>query len=266
VIAAGVLAATFEAPSTKDFVYGCWGGSLKLFGFDLCFNFVLLLVVLTFAIFLALFFVAFRRPQVVPGKFQLLMELSVGFVRENIAIPMLGHDADHFMPLLASFFFFILIGNTFEVVPGFNFSANSRVAFPLLLAMISWVTYNAIGVRKHGFFGYLKHTCIIDAAPWWLRYTLLMLIEFVSNIIVRPITLTVRLAANFLAGHFLLAIFFLGTIFFLEDGPKTWILAGVSGVFSIVLVGFEIFVAILQAFIFAILSASYIGQALAEEH
>ena len=121
---------------------------------------------------------------------------------------------------MASFFFFILIGNLFEVVPGFSFSANSRVAIPLVLAMISWVTYNAVGIRKHGFFGYLKHTCIIDAAPGWLRYSLLMLIEFVSNIIVRPITLTVRLAANFLAGHFLLAIFFLGTVFFLENGPE----------------------------------------------
>jgi F-type H+-transporting ATPase subunit a len=263
---AAFLAATFEAPSTKDFVYACWGPSLKVFGFDLCFNFILFLVVLTFLVFSAMFYFAFRRPMVLPGKFQLLMELAVDFVRENIAIPMLGHDADTYLPLLASFFFFILIGNMFEVVPGFNFSANSRVAFPLVLAIISWVTYNAVGIRKHGFFGYLKHTCIIDAAPWWLRYTLLMLIEFVSNIIVRPITLTVRLAANFLAGHFLLAIFFLGTIFFLEDGPKTWLLAGVSGALSIVLVGFEIFVSVLQAFIFAILSASYIGQALAEEH
>jgi F-type H+-transporting ATPase subunit a len=261
-----LVAASFEAPSTKDFVYGCLGPSLKLFGFDLCFNFILLLILLTSLIFLALFFLAFRSPKVVPSKLQLLMELAVDFVRENIAIPMLGRDADHFMPLLASFFFFILIGNFFEVVPGFNLSANSRVAVPLVLALISWVTYNAVGIGKHGFFGYLKHTCIIDAAPWWLRYTLLMLIEFVSNIIVRPITLTVRLAANFLAGHFLLAIFFLGTIFFLENGPKTWILAPVSGAFSVVLVAFEIFVAILQAFIFAILSASYIGQALAEEH
>jgi len=62
------------------------------------------------------------------------------------------------------------------------------------------------------------------------------------------------------------AIFFLGTVFFLENGPKTWLLAGVSFPLGIVLVGFELFVAVLQAFIFAILSASYIGQALAEEH
>jgi F-type H+-transporting ATPase subunit a len=265
-VIAEILAASFEPPSTRDFVYGCWGPSVKIAGFDFCFNFIILLVLLTTLIVLALFFFAFRKPTTVPGRLQLIMELGVQFVRENIAIPMLGSRGDAFMPLLTSFFFFILIGNLFEVVPGVNFSHNSRVAFPLVLAIISWLTYNGVGIRKHGFIGYLRHTCIIPAAPGWLRYSLLMLIEFVSNIIVRPITLTVRLAANFLAGHFLLAIFFLGTIFFIEDGPKTWVLAGVSFPFAVVLVGFEIFVAALQAFIFAILSASYIGQAMAEEH
>ncbi len=262
----GILAASFEPPSTNDFVYGCWGPSIKIAGFDFCLNFIVFLVLLTTVIVLALFFFALRKPTTVPGKFQLMVELGVQFVRENIAVPMLGHDADTFMPLLTAFFFFILFSNIFEVVPGINFSASSRVAIPLVLAIISWVTYNTVGIRKHGFIGYLRHTCIIPAAPGYLRYTLLMLIEFVSNILVRPITLTVRLAANFIAGHFLLAIFFLGTIFFLENGPKTWVLAGVSFPFAIVLVGFEIFVAALQAFIFAILSASSLGQAMAEEH
>jgi F-type H+-transporting ATPase subunit a len=257
---------TFTPPSTKDFVYGCWGPSIKIGGFSLCFNFITFLVTLTTLIIIALFLFAFRKPKVVPGKLQLVMELGVQFVRENVAIPMLGPDAETFMPLLLAFFFFILIGNLFEVVPGVNFSANSRVAIPLVLAVISWVVYNGVGIRRHGFFGYLRHTCIIPSAPAILRYTIMLLIEFVSNILVRPITLTVRLAANFLAGHFLLAIFFLGTIFFLKDGPKTWVLVGISFPVSVLLVGFEIFVAALQAFIFAILSASYIGQAKAEGH
>jgi F-type H+-transporting ATPase subunit a len=261
-----VLAATFEAPSTKDFVYGCWGGSVKLFGFSLCLNFVTFLAILTFGIMILLFYLAFREPTVVPGKLQTMMELGVQFVREQIAIPVLGPDADRFVPLLAAFFFFILIGNLFEVIPGFSFSANSRVAFPLTLAIIAWVTYNAVGIAKHGFLGYLRHTCIIAEAPALLRYSLLMFIEFVSNIIIRPITLTVRLTANFLAGHFLLAIAFVGTVFFLENGPKTWILAPFSFAFAVALVAFEIFVAGLQAFIFAILTGSYIGGALAEEH
>ena len=262
----GILAATFEPPGTSDFVYGCWGPSVQLGGFNFCFNFITFLLTLTTLIVLGLFIVALRRPSVVPSKFQLIVELGVTFVRESIAEPMLGSHAQAFLPLLASFFFFILIGNLFEVMPGFNFSASSRVAIPLVLAMVSWFTYNIVGVRKHGFLGYLRHTCIIPAAPAFLRYSLLLLIEFVSNIIVRPITLTVRLTANFVAGHFLLAIFFLGTVFFLENGPKTWLFAAFSFPLSLVLVGLELFVAALQAFIFAILSASYIGQAMAEEH
>ena len=263
---AGILAATFEPPSTNDFVFGCWGPAVKLGGFNLCVNFIAFLVVLTTLIVLTLFIVAFRKPKVVPGKFQLLMELGVSFVRENIAEPMLGSHAGPFIPLLASFFFFILVGNMFEVMPGINFSASSRVGIPLILALVSWVTYNTVGIRKHGFFGYLRHTCIIPEAPAILRYGLLMPIEFISNIIVRPITLTVRLTANFVAGHFLLAIFFLGTVFFLENGPKTWAFAALSFPLSLMLVGLELFVAALQAFIFAVLSASYIGQAMAEGH
>ena len=224
-------------------------------------------MVLTTIIVLVLFFFAFRKPKVVPGKFQLLMELGVQFVQENIAEPMLGQRRrPRSCRSWPSFFFFILIGNLFEVVPGINFSASSRVAIPLVLALVSWFTYNIVGIRKHGFFGYLRHTTIIPEAPAILRYGLLMPIEFISNIIVRPITLTVRLTANFVAGHFLLAIFFLGTVFFLENGPKTWAFAALSFPLSLMLVGLELFVAALQAFIFAVLSASYIGQAMAEGH
>jgi F-type H+-transporting ATPase subunit a len=261
-----ILAATFEAPSTRDFVYGCWGPGIELGGWHLCLNFITFLVVLTFISMFVLFYFAFRKPTVVPSRLQAMMELGIGFVREQIAIPVLGQDADIFLPLLSAMFFYILIGNLFEVIPGFSFSINSRVAFPLMLAIVAWVTYNTVGIRKHGFLGYLKHTCIIGEAPALLRYSLLMVIEFISNIIIRPITLTVRLTANFVAGHFLLAIFFLGTVFFLQNGPKTWILAPFSFAFAVALVGFEIFVAILQAFIFAILTGSYIAGALAEEH
>jgi F-type H+-transporting ATPase subunit a len=259
-----ILAAEFHPPTTKDFVFDCYF-TIDL-GVEICFNFIIALVTASVLVYLLLFFLAFRAPRVVPGKLQSLMEMGVGFVREQIAIPMLGPVADRFLPLLATFFFFILFMNMFEVAPWVNFSASSRVAFPLVLALIAWLTYNAVGVAKHGFFGYLKFTCIIPSAPAPLRYTLLLLIEFVSNIVIRPITLTIRLAANFVAGHFLLALAFLGTEFFLLNGPKTWILLGVSFPLAVVLVAFEVFVAVLQAFIFSILAASYIGGVLAEEH
>jgi F-type H+-transporting ATPase subunit a len=215
-----VVGAEFEAPGTEDFLFRCWGPDASIFGVSVCINFITFLVLLTVALVLLLFFLAFRRPTTVPGRFQALMELGIGFVREQIAIPMLGPEAARYLPLLAALFFFILIANSFEVLPGFSLAPTSRIAVPLVLAVISWVTYNAAGIAKHGFLGYLRRTCIIAAAPGWLRYTLLMLIEFISNIVVRPITLTVRLWANFLAGHFLLAIFFLGTLFFLTTGPR----------------------------------------------
>ena len=261
-----LLGASFEPPSTTDFVYRLHGPGFRLLGFTFCFNFILLLLTLTTLIVLGLFYFAFRRPTVVPGKLQMLMEIGVGFVRENVAVPMLGPAGDMYLPLLAAFFFFILIGNLFEVVPGFSFSANSRLGSRWYSRMISWVTYNAVGIRKHGFLGYLKHTCIIEAAPGSLRYSLLMLIEFMSNI-PRPPDHPDRPSRGQLPGGALpLAIFFLGTVLFLENGPKTWPLALISFPLGVVLISFEIFVSSLQAFIFTILAASYIGRAMAEEH
>ena len=81
----GILAASFEPPSTNDFVYGCWGPSIKIAGFDFCLNFIVFLVLLTTVIVLALFFFALRKPTTVPGKFQLMVELGVEEPREPVA-------------------------------------------------------------------------------------------------------------------------------------------------------------------------------------
>ncbi len=258
-----VLAA-FEPPTTKDFVWSCWGPSLEVGGIGFCMNFIFFLVLLSFVLFVLLFVLAFRRPRVVPGRLQSIMEMGIGFVREQIMMTMIGPEGEPFLPLLATLFFFIFFGNIFEVIPGVNFSHNSRVAFPIVMAITSWVIYNAVGIRKHGFVGYAKHVLIPPGAPWWLL-PLLIPIEFVTQIVVRPITLSIRLAANLLAGHFLLAVFFLGTIAMLQGGLLA-IFAPFSFAIGIAVVGLEIFVAGLQAFIFAILTASYIGGAMAEEH
>jgi F-type H+-transporting ATPase subunit a len=259
----GLLAA-FEPPSTKDFVWGCWGPSLEVGGISFCLNFIIFLLLFGCALYFAFFFLGLRNPSVVPGKLQSLTELGIQFVRENIALPMLGPDSDRYMPLLATLFFAIFFWNIFEVVPGINFSSNSRIAFPLVMALTVWVIFNGVGIKKHGFLGYMKHVLLPPGAPAPL-YILLVPIEFVTGIVIRPITLSVRLWANFLAGHFLLAVFFLGTIAMLQGGV-TAIFAPFSFAIAIALVGFEIFVSILQAFIFTILTASYIGGALAEEH
>jgi F-type H+-transporting ATPase subunit a len=262
-VTGGVLA-EFHPPTTKDFVWGCWGPSIEIGGLTFCLNFITFLVLLGFIVYIAFFFFGLRRPRVVPGKLQSLVEMGIQFVRENIAFPMIGPEGDRFMPLLASLFFAIFFWNIWEVVPGINFSSNSRIAFPIVMALIAWVTYNAVGIRKHGFGGYMKHVLFPPGAPLAL-YPLLVPIEFITQILIRPITLSVRLWANFMAGHFLLAVFFLGTVAMLQGG-LTAIFAPFSFAIAVVLVGFEIFVSALQAFIFSILTASYIGGAMAEEH
>lgn len=258
------LLAQFHPPTTKDFVWGCWGPSLRIGGLSFCLNFITFLVLMGLLLCIAFFFFSLRRTSVVPGKFQSLAELGIQFVRENIAIPMIGPEGNQFMPLLVTFFFAIFFWNIFEVVPGVNFSSNSRIAFPLVMAIVAWVTYNAVGISRHGFIGYMKHVLFPPGAPAALL-VLLVPIEFITTILIRPITLSVRLWANFMAGHFLLAVFFLGTIAMLQGGLIAVFAPFAFGI-SVILVGFEIFVSVLQAFIFSILTASYIGGAMAEEH
>jgi F-type H+-transporting ATPase subunit a len=191
------------------------------------------------------------------------MESGIGFVRDQITLQMIGPEGLPFLPFLATLFFFIFLGNILEVVPGVSFPLNSRLAFPLVMAVIAWVVYNTVGIRKHGLLGYLKMVMFPPGAPKAL-YILLTPIEFISVIVLRPITLTIRLFANMVAGHFLLSVFFLGSLALLTGFP--FILGVVSFGIGVALVGFEIFVASLQAFIFSMLTASYIAGAMAEEH
>jgi F-type H+-transporting ATPase subunit a len=259
-----ILGAAFEKPTTKDFVWECWGPSIKLGPIDACYNFIFFLLTIAFVVTILFFAMGLRKPKIVPGKFQNIVELGLEFVRQQIVMQMIGPEGLPFLAFLSTLFFFIFFGNILEIVPGVNFPLNSRIAFPMVMALISWITYNTVGIRRHGFFGYLKLVMFPPGAPL-LMYVLLAPIEFISVILVRPLTLSVRLFANMVAGHFLLAVFFLGSIALLSV-PKTFAFGIASSGLAIVLVGFEIFVAGLQAFIFAVLTASYIGGAMAEEH
>jgi F-type H+-transporting ATPase subunit a len=257
-VISGLLASAFERPTTKDFVFSCWFGKAPW-----CYNFIFFLLTIVFVAFVLMFWIAFRQPKVVPGKFQFIMESGIDFVRQQVVLSMIGPEGLPFLALLVTFFFFILLGNILEVVPFIGFPLNSRIAFPIVLAVISWVTFNVVGIRRHGFLGYMKLVTFPPGAPLAM-YFLLAPIEFISVILVRPLTLSVRLFANMVAGHFLLAVFFLGSIALFTGFP--YILGLVSFSMGTVLIGFEIFVAVLQAFIFSVLSASYIAGAMASEH
>ena len=176
----------------------------------------------------------------------------------------IGPDGMRYLPFLTAMFFFIFFINIFEVMPFIQFPGNARMAVPLMLALLVWVLYIVLGIKHQGPFGYLKNSLIPPGVPWPLLF-LVVPIEFVSTFLVRPFSLAIRLFANMLAGHLILATF---AIICAALFSKTLLIAILPFSFAllIALTGFEILVAGLQAFIFTILTAVYVGSSLHPEH
>jgi len=224
---------------------------------------LLLSVVLVFWFFWA----ASRRASLVPSRLQYVGESAYGMVRNSLARDIIGsRDFMRFVPYLTALFFFLLINNLFGSIPLIQFPTFSRASMAYALAGLSWVIYNAVGIRKHGFVGYLKlQTVPSGVTP--LMYPLLIPLEFFSNLVVRPITLALRLFANMFAGHLLVMLFATGGLYLIQHvggvgyvaGPVAWILA-------IAIVFLELLVQFLQAYVFTLLNAMYIAGALADEH
>ncbi len=224
----------------------------------------MMLVVFAVVLILSFFGVAFRRPQLVPRGAQNLAELGVLAVRDQILRPQLGRKGDRYLPFLVSLFFFIWLVNLFELIPWIQFPAMSRYAFPLSLTLIVWVTYMTIGMRSQGPVGYFKNMAVPKGAPWWIL-PLLSPIELLSNIFVRPFTLSIRLFANMLAGHLLLVVFSLGTWYLLSLSIGL-LYAATSFIVVILVFGLEVLITLLQAFIFTTLTAFYISDSLEAAH
>jgi F-type H+-transporting ATPase subunit a len=211
------------------------------------------------------FLVSYRRPRLVPTKAQWLAESLYGFGRDGISREMIGHEGIPFAPYITTLFTFVLVINLFGIIPFFQISPASHIAFPAALALITWVLYNWVGVRRHGFVGYFK-LMTMPPAPLWLM-PLLLPLEFLSNFILRPFTLSIRLFANMFAGHFILLVFTLGG-FMLASSGAVFVkpLSVVSWLMAIAITFLELLVAALQAYVFAMLTALYVQQSLAEEH
>ncbi len=219
----------------------------------------MLLALVAAAIILTFFFVAFRKPKIVPRGAQNLGELGVLFVRDQILRPQLGKQGDHYLPFLVSLFFFVWIMNLFGIIPLIEFPATSRFAFPVALAFIVWVTYITVGIKSKGPIGYFKTMAVPPGAPLAIL-PILVPIELFSNIFVRPFTLSIRLFANMLAGHLLLLVFGLAS-WYLFSISVGLVFAATSFVLTIILTGLEVLIQGLQAFIFATLTAFYIADA-----
>ena len=211
------------------------------------------------------FWRAFAKPKVVPGGVQNLAEAGVDFVQKQIAFPVMGPDVGRsWTPFLTVMFFWVLGLNLVGIIPGIQFPITSRIAIPAMLSGIAWLIYNAIGIKSQGLVGYFKNIMFPPGVPAPI-YFLLAPIELVSTIIIRPLTLALRLFANMVAGHLLLAVLFIATgVFFASGIGKVTFLLPLG--FGAIMMGFEIFVATMQAFIITILTAVYISGAQEAHH
>lgn len=210
---------------------------------------------------------AFANPKLVPRGMQNLGEMGYQFVRDQVARPFLGKDAERWMPLLLSLFFLILLWNFFGVIPLIQIPVASHIAFPIVFAITIYVIKIYLGIKHQGLGGYFKNMMFPPGLPKPI-YVLLAPIEFLSNLIIAPFTHAVRLFANMFAGHLILAFFSMVGFWFLFEKP-TPLGAGlgvVGAIMTIAMTGFEMFIEFLQAFLFTMLAAMYIGNSLHAEH
>lgn len=250
----------FHAPGPADFNFP------PIFGEGTFFTKPMLVVVLGTLAIAVLFYLASRRASLVPAKMQFMGEGVYGFVRNGIVGDSMGREGRPFVPLLTTMFVFIAVMNLAGIIPVLQLPATSKIAIPLFLAMISWVVYNSVGIRRHGFVGYFRNMMFPPGLPKPI-YLLLAPLELLSTVIIRPITLTLRLTLNMFAGHLVLLLTVLGGEYLLvEKGGALAVASVVPFAFSIVLTFFEAFVQVLQAYVFVLLSALYIAGALADEH
>jgi len=251
----------FQAPGTEIFDYT----KTCLFGDgQYCVTKISFWMLMSAAIIAVLFVVAFRNAKIVPKGLQNAMEAIVDFIREGIVLEVMGPDGLPFLPFLTSLFVFVWLNNLFGIIPGIQFPTTARMAIPMFLAILVWFVFNIVGIRKQGGLHYLKNTLFPPGVPKPI-YILYTPIEFVTVFLVRPLTLSVRLAANMIAGHLMLTIFFLGT-WYLQWKLMTIPFAALSFTLGTLITAFELLVGVLQAYIFTILTAVYVAGAIHPEH
>lgn len=193
----------------------------------------------------------------VPRGVTNFFEVLVVFVRDEIAKPTIQKGYEKFLPYLLTVFFFILVCNFLGMVP-FGATATSNISVTATLAIISFFVIQIGGIMNNGLFGYFKGL-IPHGVPFWLLP--IMFVVELLGLFTKPFALAIRLFANMTAGHIVI-LALIGLIFIL----KTLYVAPVSVAFALFIYLLEVLVALIQAYIFTMLSSLFIGMAVHQEH
>jgi len=225
-------------------------------------NKVVLFMWISVGLVFALFFVAGRKRALVPTGAQNVAESTVEFVQDQIVLQTMGPEGLGYTPFLITLFTFVFTCNIWGLIPGVQMPVNARIALPVFMALVVYVIYHAAGIRHQGPIKYLKSIMFLPGVPWPM-YILLTPIELVTKFITQPLSLAVRLFANMLAGHLLLVSFAVIT----QALVASTIIGGALPLALLIfLSAFELLVAFLQAYIFTILAAVYIADAMHPAH
>ena len=197
------------------------------------------------------------KKSLVPKGLTNFMEILIVFVRDEIVKPTIGKGYEKFLPYLLTVFFFILTCNFLGLFPG-GATATSNISVTATLATISFIVIQAGGIMKNGFFGYFKGLMPHGLPSWLLP---IMFVVEILGLFTKPFALAIRLFANMSAGHIVI-LALLGLIFIL----KTYFVVPVSIGFALFIYLLEILVALIQAYIFTMLSSLFIGMAVHQDH
>lgn len=234
----------------------------------------LLFMLIAMVIIVGFFYMAKPGLGLVPrGRAANLLESLVEFARKDIAEEIIGHGSEKYFPFIATIFFFVLFNNLLGLIPGGKPGTGS-LGITLAIGIIVFVFFNGAGFKEQGVFGYLKGL-VPHGVPGWIS-PLVWLIEFVS-LLLRPITLAVRLFANMYAGHIILGVFAILVelaVHPLIEAVSTGhgiggaVLAALPGIVWMALLtalyALEVLVAFIQAYVFTLLTTVYIGSAVHE--
>ena len=240
-------------PMTQFEVYRI-GPEIKIGTFDISFTNASLFMVLSSLAILIIFKIGSKKNSVLPNKIQLIAELSYTFVSKMIS-DTAGSKAKPYFAFIFSLFMFVLFCNMFGMIP-YTFTVTSHIIVTFILASFIFIGVTIIGFMKHGF-GYLK--LFVPSGVPVVLLPLIVVIEIISYLS-RPISLSVRLFANMMAGHTMMKVF--GGFVISLGIVGGWLPLS----FSVALTGLEILVAFLQAYVFAILTCIYLNDALNLHH
>jgi F-type H+-transporting ATPase subunit a len=230
---------------------------IELFGIDFSITKHLLMMWIASALLILIFKRINRQPRVVPSGMSNFIEAIVVFLRDEVVLPSMGEAGKHYLPFFLTVFFFILTCNLLGLVP-YAATATGNVTVTAALALIALVMIQWGGIKEHGLGHHLKNL-VPHGIPIWLL-PIMIPVEIMGQF-TKPFALCIRLFANMTAGH--IVIFsFLGLIFVFES----ILISPVSVAFALFISLLELFIAFLQAYIFTMLTALFMGMAVHPQH